>query len=340
MKNVLPLEQIQVEFGENCITRHLRWLLRHLGYPHPYGVIAREWGFYYDSYKCTDLYSIRAFNGDRWVGLRRFHMKVEEIRTTNNDEAWSLAKQSIDDGIPVLAWVDSYYLPYRSVSEPGIRHTVLLYGYQDDSVCWLMDGVYYTGPVPLVDLMAARDSREVIRQNPHRPNMTERIPANLNRHLLIQRPESNRSPREGIAEYMRRAVDKARPDPANPDSRGPRAIRRFADDFERLTDLNWSELRPLLRELKYRFEEVVQERKLGFHLLMATRDIAATPQADWSYLIRDAQRIHRGWLISRNLCLKSVSAERKHLLNDVKDRLFEVADMEEQLMDRFSAIDL
>ena len=154
------------------------------------------------------------------------------LRTDADPEAsWEMAKESVDEGRPVLLLTDLYYLDHygRSAHFPG--HAVVLAGY-DEELAWLSETAFED--LQTTSLEGLREARHA--QQPIFP---------LEGHA-IDVPEGVGIDRDDLIAHARKAVERAASQMLEPplgEFEGLPALRRFAAEVgdwpEAAEDWQW-----------------------------------------------------------------------------------------------------
>jgi hypothetical protein len=153
--------------GNHCGSTALRNLLGFHGVE-----ISEEMAFGLGAGACfyyvvLDEHSPTRFTNGRAARLEENFLELTEVplrlRTNPDPEAsWRMARESVDEGRPVLLLTDLYYLDHygRSAHFPG--HAVVLAGY-DEELAWLSDtGFEDLQTSSLESLRAARHAQQPI----------------------------------------------------------------------------------------------------------------------------------------------------------------------------------
>src|SRR3954454_7594617 len=186
-------------------------------------------------YVALDESSPSRFTNGRAARLEENFLELTEValrlRTDKDpDASWEMAKDSIDEGRPVLLLTDLYYLDHygRSAHFPG--HSVVLAGY-DDELAWLSDTAFEDLQTTSLDgLREARDSQQPI------------FP--LEGHA-IDAPEGTKLDRDDLIAHAPKVIGRAAGqmlDPPLGEYEGLPALRRFAGevgDWPAAEDWQW-----------------------------------------------------------------------------------------------------
>jgi hypothetical protein len=183
-----------------------------------------------------DEHSPTRFTNGRAARLEENFLELTEVplrlRTGPDPEAsWSLARESVDQGHPVLLLTDLYYLDHygRSAHFPG--HAVVLAGY-DEELAWLSDTAFEDLQTTSLDsLKEARHAQQpVFPLEGHAIDLPEGAAVSRD-HLLPQAPEAI----ERAAQVML--------EPPLGEYEGLPALRRFATEVgswpEATEDWRW-----------------------------------------------------------------------------------------------------
>jgi hypothetical protein len=209
--------------GNHCGSTALRNLLGFHGVD-----ISEEMAFGLGAGACfyyvvLDEHSPSRFTNGRAARLEENFLELTgaplRLRTDPDPESsWRLAKDSIDEGRPVLLLTDLYYLDHygRSAHFPG--HSVVLAGY-DDELAWLSDTAFEDLQTTSLDrLREARHSQQPI------------FP--LEGHA-IDAPEGTKLDRDDLIAHAPKAIGRAAGqmlDPPLGEYEGLPALRRFAGE--------------------------------------------------------------------------------------------------------------
>jgi len=209
--------------GNHCGSTALRNLLGFHGVD-----ISEEMAFGLGAGACfyyvvLDEHSPSRFTNGRAARLEENFLELTgaplRLRTDPDPESsWRLAKDSIDEGRPVLLLTDLYYLDHygRSAHFPG--HAVVLAGY-DDELAWLSDTAFEDLQTTSLDgLREARHSQQPI------------FP--LEGHA-IDVPEGTKLARDDLIAHAPKAIARAAGEMLDPplgEYEGLPALRRFAGE--------------------------------------------------------------------------------------------------------------
>ena len=207
--------------GNHCGSTALRNLLAFHG-----AEISEEMAFGLGAGACfyyvvLDEHSPTRFTNGRAARLEENFLELTEVplrlRADPDPEAsWSVARESIDEGHPVLLLTDLYYLDHygRSAHFPG--HAVVLAGY-DEELAWLSDTAFEDlQTTSLESLKEARHSQQPI------------FP--LEGHA-IDLPEGTPVSRDDLLSHAPEAIERAAQvmlEPPLGEYEGLPAMRRFA----------------------------------------------------------------------------------------------------------------
>lgn len=332
-----PINEKILDIGSNrptaaheCLTRNLCWLLEYLGYQKPEYLIGSEWSFNYSGYDSTIGTTISGMTSSPYLGLRRFGFTIDSVVEMDPDRAWTALQATIDRELPVIIWVDAYVLPYRRLlrQESANRaYTIVVYGYTDDLLAWVIDGTVYKGPVQLADLKAARSSPNPWNQvNPWFSGQ----PIN-NRQLIIASPQYLTPIKSVFMNYVDNMLAKANDNPPTGYKySGPQAIARLADDLTTISNFDPELFWEILDMMHLQLSRLVEQRSLGAALL--TRVSTESWGTPWIAPARSAKSIHRTWSIIRSMMIKTSLKRELSGIRNISNRLYEVASMEAQLL--------
>jgi hypothetical protein len=222
--------------GHHCGSTALRNLLGYHGV-----VISEEMAFGLGAGACFyyivhDEHSPSRFTNGRAARLEENFLELTgtplRLRTdADPDASWAMAKESVDEGRPVLLLTDLYYLDHygRSAHFPG--HAVVLAGY-DEELAWLSDTAFED--LQTTSLESLREARH--SQQPIFP---------LEGHA-IDLPEGVELDRDDLLAHAPKAIERAASqmvDPPLGEFEGLPALRRFAAEVggwpETAEDWQW-----------------------------------------------------------------------------------------------------
>jgi Butirosin biosynthesis protein H, N-terminal/Domain of unknown function (DUF4872) len=222
--------------GNHCGSTALRNLLGFHGVE-----ISEEMAFGLGAGACfyyvvLDEHSPSRFTNGRAARLEENFLELTgaplRLRTDPDpDASWGLAKDSVDEGRPVLLLTDLYYLDHygRSAHFPG--HAVVLAGY-DEELAWLSDTAFED--LQTTSLEGLREARH--SQQPIFP---------LEGHA-IDVPVGTELDREDLLAHAPRAIERAASQMLEPplgEYEGLPALRRFAAEVgdwpEAAEDWQW-----------------------------------------------------------------------------------------------------
>lgn len=344
MRRVLELHKIDTRMGEGCTTTNLRGLLQYLGFSKPDALMANEWGFFYTGeFQPGSLSGIQATSTDRYAGLRRMGFQAQVLKMADPDAAWERARQSIDSGVPVLAWVDEFMLSY--VRESKLRagkptlgdhyvHNLIIYGYEDYRFAWVSDRGYKKGPVKICELKAARSSTEAWRWDMY-GDAARACPTRIeNRHLVLSVPGNVNHFENALSIYVKDSIRHAEHTEDEYSAlRGPVAIIRFARDLSKLSHvIGDDEARFLHRTLL----SVVEERKFGVALFEATAE-TYSPEP-WTTIANQASLIHRSWLRCQAIAEAAWRKREFFEIEHLSRRIMDVAIKEQHFYDQLNEV--
>ncbi|MFC6730989.1 BtrH N-terminal domain-containing protein [Haladaptatus sp. DYSN1] len=222
------------ETGHHCGSTSLRNLSDFYGWglseAECFG-LASGLGF---TYFITDEPPYRAFFGRPvWLESAFFanlDIPHEEREGQSHEEAWAAVEAAIDGGDPVMCFVDLFYLDYYNTDTHFSPHTVLLVGYDDESV-QISDSEF--------------DEVQTLSREQFDEAWTSQAMVSLaRRHIVVTDPE----PRASIEQAMRQAIRTTAAYMQDPESapwslggvntaHGLPGIRRFADELPGFPDL-------------------------------------------------------------------------------------------------------
>ena len=330
MRIVLDFVPTEINHGEDCITRNLRHLLSFRGVRSPDSILAREWSFYYidlDHAVAPSLAGTR--DSEEFEGLRRSGFEVDVQMFDDSSEAWRASQLAIDAGGPAFVWVDVHHLPYdsRSFMIKHRAHTLLVYGYEDDSIAWVMDHPSYSGPIEVSALGMARSSQNP--WNPEAPYLSG-WPI-MNRLLRVDPPETPLPMSIVVSNYLDDMVSNAG-DNVLPGYtlQGPKAIERFSDDLRRIVKQGsagniFDDMELWHRQLL----TVIQERQLGSRLLHSAPSILGDHR---SRISQTAKKLSNQWVFARNLCRKALAKHDLTIMSQIAAGLSDIAQTEERFL--------
>jgi len=319
---------------DHCLYISLRSYLRFLGYHAPDAVLAREWAFYYEGGSKPEEILFSASHAHRYLGLNLIGFIVEDVELEDSDEAWEIARESIDNGVPLVVSVDPYFLSYWPFKN-HLLHGVLIYGYEEDSKAWVIDGinaVSYKGPVQVDELKRARAST-----NPIDVYLPVDNPSPVNNHyLFIEPPSTPDRTADKIIHYIENARLNAFPSLDEVDAlRGIRGITRLGHDLA-VTSSPSHYTSEILYGLWQMMGRVCTEKGLGVSVFKLAHELFDEPA--YLKVTRLAEEARRSWWISANLCLKASKRFDPIILHRLSRRILDIASLEERLFDQLEGI--
>ncbi len=322
--------------SDNCLLVCLRSYLSYMGVPAADTVLAREWGFYYSKGSSVMHSSIEASHLDRYDGLRRSGFSVEEIETDNSAEAWHETRRLLDEGKPVIVFVDPYYLPFWPLKTHTL-HTLLVYGYDDRDQVWVMDGfnaISFAGPISLADYLSARESKDTADEHlPLNPGGAVR-----NRFLSIDTPcMAAYSVEHQVDEYIKNArLNSLCAIGPSGSLVGPDAVREFNIDFAETLRSRIDN--GLLQEMWRKFSSLWVEKRLGKAVFETAYNVSN--RLELQTLVSFAAKIERSWLIAAKTCLKMSYEEIVPAPDFLSSRIEMIANWEEEIQSGLATLEM
>lgn|GEM_PF-4943722 len=152
----------------NCIGRAKEIVLVNFGYK-PVGLyLGHESAFFYLRDQRKVFLTPRYASTDYFLG--QVGVDMCWYYTDDPEDVWELLRTAVDDGRPVLAWVDAYYLPFVPFQQHS-THVTILAGYDSEArTVWVADSILeFHGDLPWVTFCQALNLG-VNEQNEWRPS--------------------------------------------------------------------------------------------------------------------------------------------------------------------------
>ena len=317
----------------------LRSYLAFLGCAEPDAILASEWAFYYRRGIHPSHTYISASEVDELEGLRKAGFCVAELETDDADIAWLIVRNSIDRGMPIPISVDPFYLTYWKFKN-HLDHGVLVYGYENDSTAWVIDGwsaISYKGPVSLSELRKARTSSNT--RDIYLP-VSESEPRPLNNNYLsIDPPRTPQClPLRKIDTYIEAAIQSGyKSSNEKGIAYGITGIREFASDLSDTAYQNTLSSTTLDKFWRM-MGRVWTEKGLGVSLFRVAGELYQDHSIQRASSLAEMER--RSWWIAANLCLKASLRFDHTLLSRLSERMTAIAVIEEQIYEELSKVTL
>jgi hypothetical protein len=323
------------EGSDICSRPNVKSILEYLGYSDHDALLAQNWSFSYlpNPSKNDRMIAIGgSVDGVYNQGLRRAGFRSRMVLNDDDSAAWQIVKDSIDTGMPLLLWVDGYFLPFQKhrYRQSHTFHTVICTGYQNDKTAHVMDGwasVQYEGPMDLDLLKQARSSQngadepEIswVAGNPVR-----------NRYLDLGPPSEIPSLNELAVAYVNSTIEAARSDAGT--SQNSRAIRLMAINIVEWRNLGDTEQSKKLFDLYWLLISVIVEKRNGARIL---RHLDSEKDSG-PLLHEEAEVISQEWVICRNLIYRASKTLDEQEFERLLARLENLAQHENRFIERMA----
>ena len=305
----------------DCTQQALDVVLRFYGYKVE-DILFDEWRFIY---RRGDAGSVQIFPGPLDIGQKFFDYGILLLfkRAVDAKEAWSAMKHRIDEGKPIPALADTYYLDYYSPeNRHHAPHYVILVGYDEeqetvhivDPSPWQL----FKGDIPLGDFESALNS-------PYFHN-------NRNHWFEFEFPLQpvSHAP-DALRAKIRRSVKAMLEGGKGANTFwGMEGIRTFAQDVEGWASM---EREVLIGHMKACFDDVkkVACRLDGHaHFLASASEILESP--DLKEISFEVGKLAQSWFLPGNMFFKGSKKEPFAMLPRIHHRLLDIADREEQVL--------
>ncbi len=261
--------------------------------------------------------------------LRQCGIHVTVHHERDGETAWKCAKSRIDEGVPVPAVADTYYL--ERYYYPGLghhsSHAVILAGYDDE-----MDMVHivdpsptklFRGSLPISGLKEAWGSDEIpkftwleIKCSEPRWNLTsDETERSINKNIQFMRGDSFHVPGTCL---------------------GLTGLRSLANDLEHWKWLKKEKARKLLDQVFRQTQMVIPERE--GHAKFLEFGAVSLRDRRLCQLARQFKTISQKWLVFRNLCYIAQKRALIPTLEKLYKRLLEIANLEEAALNDLELI--
>jgi len=267
--------------------------------------------------------------------LSRFYgITLKWKRTSNEEEAWNVAKKKLDSNEPLIVGVDVYHLEYHHQYQRvhGVYY-IILSGYDEKKnkvyVIYGYPPRFFKGTVSIKSLKQARNSL-----NPKEPDHPRFSGFSIeNRWLDIKYPFrqielDNNLIKKIVLENIRAMLE------ANNKKdyfQGIRGIRTFAEDILEWTTHDNKDLLMTKMEKSFYYLRGIKEQRIS-HLQFLSTISEKLRKPELGKISKELTKIFQSWIVVRAMFFKASKKESETILPRIRTRLLDIADREEKVL--------
>ncbi|WP_181458525.1 BtrH N-terminal domain-containing protein [Paenibacillus pabuli] len=265
--------------------------------------------------------------------------KVEQNHydATDGEIVWKINKNMLDKGIPIIAGVDVYYLPYSTNYQKNhANHAFLLTGYsEDESLVNIVDWYepwFFKGTMEFNEFIKARSSR-----NPWDGTIYSGTAINNNWTQILS-SGWDAVPEDLISQTLNLTIDQFFTNSSD-DSRifGVSALKKILDILQLNKTLLGIERNNFLRDMHKKLYPQSKRHKLfKFYLLFSKQWVG---EENIVSAIKQVEELISQWSITLTLLLKASITGSDSLYNKIADHISKIIRFEIKLYDSLYSIE-